>query len=70
MGPSDFFLHTTIGDSKAYGRAYVRRNDCIIKKELKAIWVEEWARSQDIQLFSYDLHCIETKMFDPNGKNI
>ena len=25
MGSSDFFLHTTIGDSKAYGRAYVRR---------------------------------------------
>ena len=25
MGTSDFFLHTTIGDSKAYGRAYVRR---------------------------------------------
>ena len=25
MGTSDFFLHTTIGDSKAYGRAYIRR---------------------------------------------
>ena len=25
MGISDFFLHTTIGDSKAYGRAYIRR---------------------------------------------
>ena len=44
-------------------------NDCLIKKELKSVWVEEWASSQNIQIFSYDLHCIETKMFDPNGKN-
>ena len=37
--------------------------DCLMKKEAKGAWVEDFAVKQGYQLFSYDMHCIETKMF-------
>ena len=37
--------------------------DCLMKKEAKGAWVENFAIKQGYQLFSYDMHCIETKMF-------
>ena len=37
--------------------------DCLVKKELRGIFVEDFAIKQGHTLFSYDIHCIETDMF-------
>ena len=37
--------------------------DCIAKKELRSIFVEEFATKQGHDQFSYDIRCLETTMF-------
>ena len=37
--------------------------DCIAKKELRSIFVEEFAVKQGHTIFSYDMFCVETDMF-------
>ena len=37
--------------------------DCIAKKELRSLFVEEFAVKQGHTIFSYDMFCVETDMF-------
>ena len=37
--------------------------DCIAKKELRGLFVEEFAVKQGHTIFSYDMFCVETDMF-------
>ena len=37
--------------------------DCIAKKELRSLFVEECAVKQGHTIFSYDMFCVETDMF-------
>ena len=37
--------------------------DCIAKKELRSIFVEDFAVKQGHTIFSYDMFCVETDMF-------
>ena len=42
--------------------------DCIAKKELRSIFVEEFAMKQGHDQFSYDIRCLETTMFKYDPK--
>ena len=38
--------------------------ECQVKKEFKSAWVEQWALQNKIEMFYYDIKCVETKMFN------
>ena len=38
--------------------------ECQVKKEFKSAWVEQWALQNKIEMFYYDIKCVESKMFN------
>ena len=38
--------------------------ECLVKKELKSVFTEQWALKNDIEQFYYEVKCVQTMMFD------
>ena len=38
--------------------------ECQMKKELKAVWTEQWALHNEIDQFYYEVKCVQTMMFN------
>ena len=38
--------------------------ECLMKKELKSVYTEQWALQNGIEQFYYEVKCVETMMFN------
>ena len=38
--------------------------ECLMKKELKSVYTEQWASQNGIEQFYYEVKCVETMMFN------
>ena len=38
--------------------------ECLVKKELKSVFTEQWALKNGIKQFYYEVKCVQTMMFD------
>jgi len=38
--------------------------ECLMKKELKSVYTEQWALQNNIEQFYYEVKCVETMMFN------
>ena len=38
--------------------------ECLMKKELKSVFTEQWALQNGIEQFYYEVKCVETMMFN------
>ena len=38
--------------------------ECQVKKELKAVYTEQWALKNGIEQFFYEVKCVDTMMFN------
>ena len=38
--------------------------ECLMKKELKSVYTEQWALQNGIEQFFYEVKCVETLMFN------
>ena len=38
--------------------------ECLMKKELKSVYPEQWALQNGIEQFYYEVKCVETMMFN------
>ena len=38
--------------------------ECLVKKELKSVFTEQWALKNGIKQFYYEAKCVQTMMFD------
>ena len=38
--------------------------ECLIKKELKSVYTEQWALQNNIEQFYYEVKCVETMMYN------
>ena len=41
--------------------------ECQVKKELKAVYTEQWALKNGIEQFYYEVKCVETMMYNNIG---
>ena len=41
--------------------------ECLMKKELKSVYTEQWALKNGIEQFYYEVKCVETMMFNTLG---
>lgn len=41
--------------------------ECMVKKELKSVYTEQWALKNGIEQFYYEVKCVETKMYNTLG---
>ena len=41
--------------------------ECQVKKELKAVYTEQWALQNGIEQFYYEVKCVETMMYNNIG---
>ena len=41
--------------------------ECQVKKELKAVYTEQWALKNGIEQFYYEVICVETMMYNNIG---
>ena len=41
--------------------------ECLVKKELKSVYTEQWALKNGIEQFYYEVKCVETMMFNTLG---
>ena len=38
--------------------------ECLMKKELKSVYTEQWALQNNIKQFYYEVKCVETMMYN------
>ena len=38
--------------------------ECLMKKELKCVYTEQWALQNNIEQFYYEVKCVETMMYN------
>ena len=43
------------------------KEECMMKKELKSVFTEQWALRNGVKQFYYDVKCVETMMFNTLG---
>ena len=43
------------------------KQECQVKKELKAVYTEQWALKNGIEQFYYEVKCVETMMYNNIG---
>ena len=41
--------------------------ECLMKKELKSVYTEQWALNNNIEQFYYEVKCVQTMMFNTLG---
>ena len=41
--------------------------ECLMKKELKSVFTEQWALNNNIKQFYYEVKCVQTMMFNTLG---
>ena len=41
--------------------------ECLMKKELKSVFTEQWALNNDVKQFYYEVKCVQTMMFNTLG---
>jgi hypothetical protein len=61
-----FLTMPTLNTVRYMGELTYSLEDCELRASLKTGWMEEWAHRTEVDMYDFDVQCIETKMFNPN----